>query len=142
MRYTKNILMTIFIIGIAAVVLITVLFETDVIEAGQAEGHEKAEFVAATTMELLTMALIWMALRLFKMEKVSRDLTERRAPALANWGILRLAMLDVPMVINILLYELFLNSTFAYLTVLLLICQIFVCPTLSRCEAETALKTN
>ena len=50
----------------------------------------------------------------------------------------RLLILEVPMVINTLLYYIYMNTTFGYMGIMLLLCLPFVFPTLNRCLAETS----
>lgn len=136
MKQTRNILMAFFLSALLLTGGIVVLFETNILEQGMAVGNSQAEFVLTVAMELLSLGQIWLALRLFKMKVVKQDLIRRKADALRKWGVLRLMLLDIPMVFNALFYELFLNTTFGYLAIILLICHPFVYPSLSRCEAE------
>ena len=48
-------------------------------------------------------------------------------------------MLTVPMVVNTLLYYLFMNVAFGYLAIILALCIFFVFPSMSRCEAEVGM---
>ena len=61
----------------------------------------------------------------------------KKEPALLKWGMLRLLILEVPMVSNTYLYYMYMNATFGYLAIILLLCLPFVFPTQSRCIAET-----
>lgn len=128
--------MTVFVGALVPTGIIVLLFETDILLAGTAVGNSQVEFVMTIIMELLSLGQIWLALRLFKFKMVKQDLVARKEVALRNWGILRLLLLDIPMLFNAIFYEIFLNTTFGYLTIILLICQAFVYPSLARCEAE------
>ena len=128
--------MTVFVGALVLTGIIVLLFETDILLAGTAVGNSQVEFVMIVIMELLSLGQIWLALRLFKFKMVKQDLITRKEVALRNWGVLRLLLLDIPMFFNALFYEIFLNTTFGYLTIILLICQAFVYPSLTRCEAE------
>ena len=57
---------------------------------------------------------------------------------MSKWGMLRLLILEVPMVIDTLLYYIYMNTTFGYLAIILLLCLPFVFPSLNRCLAETS----
>jgi hypothetical protein len=46
-------------------------------------------------------------------------------------------LLDVPLIANTLFYEWYLNTTFGYMAIILLICQPFIYPSMARCLAET-----
>ena len=136
MKKTKNILMGFFIGGVLLPILIVLLFETDVLISGTAAGRTQDEFVLTVVMELITLADAWLALRLFKINFVRKDLLARKEVALMKWGALRMFLLDMPMLFNVFFYEIFLQTTFGYLAIILLICQPFVYPSMARCESE------
>ena len=107
MKRTYNVLNTIFIASLCISAAMVLLFETDILPDGvyhTATGA--AEFVWATVMELLTICVIPVALRLFRFGSIARRLVS--AEALLSWGSLRLLMLCVPMVLNTLLYYMYL----------------------------------
>jgi hypothetical protein len=58
-----------------------------------------------------------------------------------KWGIIRLLILEVPMLIDTLLYYIYMNTTFGYLGIMLLLCLPFVFPSVGRCLAETSEET-
>ena len=123
----------------AAVALAIILgYETNLLEVGIMEEDKQSEFALTATMELITLAAAFIGLRLFKFKTVHADLVSRKEPAMMKWGTLRLLILEVPMVINTLLYYLYMNSTFGYLAIILLLCLPFVFPSLNRCLSETA----
>lgn len=123
------------LIGIT--VVLVVLFETDVLPSGLMATEKQTEFLLTTLMELLTLASVYMSLRLFKFEKVHQELVTRKADGLRRWGLIRLAILLLPMPLNTVLYYLFMNTTFGYMAIILAICLPFVYPSEARCEAET-----
>ncbi len=122
---------------IGITVVLVVLFETDVLPSGLMATEKQTEFLLTTLMELLTLTCVYMALRLFKFEKVHQDLVTRKADGLRRWGLIRLAILLPPMLLNTVLYYLFMNTTFGYMAIILAICLPFVYPSEARCEAET-----
>lgn len=142
MKHTHNILMGVLVGTLSFTALLLLLFETGVLEQGTAIGYPQQEFIITVVMELLTLAQIWIALRLFKFRQVREDLIGRREVALRKWGVLRLELLGIPLVANVLFYELFLKTTFGYLAIILLICQPFVYPSMARCMAETTQENN
>ena len=137
MEKTRNILMTVFVSALALAAVVLLAFETGLLEQGTATGNDQTEFIITVAMELLTLGEVWLALRLFKIKQVQHDLQHRKEEALRKWGALRLILLDLPLVANILFYELFMATSFGYLAIILLICQPFVFPSMSRCIAET-----
>lgn len=141
MKHTRTVLTAVFGLFLVIEAVIAVLFETDILPCGQLATEDKrTEFVWATVMELLTIAVIPLALRLFRFGRVARSLTS--AAALLRWAMLRLLMLCVPMVVNLLLYYLFMNVAFGYMSIILVLCLFFVVPTKSRCEAELGLNES
>ena len=133
MKRTQHILFISAVVPLTIVALAVVLFETDLLPCGVLRDQQvDFEFVAAVAMEILTIAFIPLALKLFKLHAVAKRL--RTPQALLCLGSLRLAMLTVPMVVNTLLYYLFMNVAFGYLAIIL---ALF--PSMSRCEAEVGM---
>ena len=122
---------------IGITVVLVVLFETDVLPSGLMATEKQTEFLLTTLMELLTLASVYMALRLFKFDKVHQELVTLKADGLRRWGLIRLAILLLPMPLNTVLYYLFMNTTFGYMAIILAMCLQFVYPSEARCEAET-----
>lgn len=126
---------------IALILLFVVLFETDVLPAGvlfsDDSDIQRVVFWITTVMELLTIILIPVALRLFRFTKVNTELKEQGAPALQKWGALRIEMLLAPAVADTILYYFTgFNVAFAYLAIISLIALVFIWPSQSRCEEE------
>jgi len=118
-------------------ILVTfVLFETGLLPQGLFAADKEMEFVVVSIMELLSICLLPLALRLFKFRFVADDLKARGEQALKKWGILRMDMLCFPMFLNVFLYELFLTPAFGYMAIIFAISLIFVLPTKNRCENE------
>lgn len=139
MKETRNILMTLFWTMVGLSLLTVVLFETDVLEAGTAAGgNVNAEFITTVMMELMTIAAIPVALKMFKKKRIHKELVEVKAPALRKWGVLRLTILEVPLLANTLFYYIYMNTTFGYMAIILLICLAFVYPSMNRCLADVS----
>lgn len=137
MKETRNFLMTVFVGALVLTGLIVLVYETGVLESGMMAEKKEIEFITLTMMEIMTLAAIYLALRFFKMEKIRQDLVARKEVALKKWGLLRMELLDVPLIANTLFYEWYLNTTFGYMAIILLICQPFIYPSMARCLAET-----
>lgn len=107
-------------------VITAVLYETDMLLAGDfaGNGYESTEFIVIIVMELLTLAAIPLALRLFKMagDKICDEVS------LMRFSLIRLAILLGPLWGNTLLYYLFMNATFGYMAIITLIAMAFVYP--------------
>lgn len=138
MKNVKNTLTVLLWTVLALALIVVVLFETDVLMFGYYAGSgEQAEFLLTTMMELLTLAVIPLSLKLFKFPRVHADLVSRKAEALRKWGLLRLLMLLVPLLVNTLLYYAYANVAFGYMAIILVIVLPFVYPSMERCQSET-----
>ena len=138
MKQVSKQLMLVYTLLVAVALVIVLLYELDVLEAGVLADSKQTEFIAMTTMELTSLAAAFLGLRLFKFPKIHESLVTQKEPALLKWGMLRLLVLEVPMVSNTYLYYIYMNTTFGYLAVMLLLCLPFVFPSLNRCLAETS----
>ena len=127
MKETKKLLMGIYVSGIILALAIVCLYETNVLEAGFLATDKQSEFLMTTLMELVTMGCAFLGLRLFKFEKVGWELIEDKANY-RKWGVIRLLILLVPLVADTLLYYLYMNPTFGYLGIMLVLCLPFVYP--------------
>ena len=127
----------VYILLAAIALAIVALYELDVLESGVLADSKQTEFVALTVMELTSLAAAFIGLRLFKFRMIHNELVTDEEPAMLKWGLLRLLILEVPMVVNTYLYYIYMNTTFGYLAIILLLCLPFVMPTESRCLAET-----
>ncbi|MCI6160773.1 MAG: hypothetical protein PUH24_02330 [Prevotellaceae bacterium] len=136
MDRTIKILKGIFYSHIAVALLLALLFETDVFECGNFTEDANARFVTLSLMELATIGLIPSALYLFKIKKIHNDLVELQPEALLKWGVIRLDMLGLPLVLNTLLYYMTMSPAYGYMAIVLLLCLLFVYPGKTRCEAE------
>lgn len=137
MKQVSKQLMLVYTLLVAVALVIVLLYELDVLEAGTLADSKQTEFVAMTTMELTSLAAAFLGLRLFKFPKIHESLVTQKEPALLKWGMLRLLVLEVPMVSNTYLYYIYMNTTFGYLAIILLLCLPFVFPSVNRCMAET-----
>ena len=128
--------MSVFVALLAITILWVVLAETGVIETGQFAGNAQQEFLQVAVMEIATLGSVFLALRLFKFKAIHKELVENKEQALLKWGLIRLVLLEVPMLSNTLFYYQFMNTTFGYLAIIQLLCLPFVFPTMGRCLAE------
>ena len=121
-KYLRNL----FIGTVSVPLLIATVYECDVLPTGVFAGKAQEEFLAVIIMELLTIVMIPLALRLFKAKDVERKVAEGDTLALRRWGALRILMITVPLLLNTIGYYLFMNTTFGYMALILLICLPFV----------------
>ncbi len=137
MENTVSRLRILFWLPIVAALVLVILFETEMLVPGAWAAEKTRDYFSAVAMELYTLAAVPLALRLFKFAKVRKRLYEDKEKALLPWGTLRLVMLGGAMLLGVLLYYLFLNVSFGYIAIILLISMVFVYPSLERCVSET-----
>lgn len=130
-------LQLIFWIPIALSAIIIVSGELDIIPNGILANDKQVEFVIMSMMEILTIIAIPVALKLFKFKAIANKLASDTLLHFERWGIVRLCLLNVPMVINLVCYYLFAGAGFGYLAIILFLSLFFVYPSLSRCYNET-----
>ena len=129
--------MGVYMAGIVLVLTIVCLYETEVVVPGVLATDKQSEFLMTFLMELMTLGCAFLALRLFKFEKIHQELITGKAVALRKWGLIRLVILLFPLWADTLLYYIYMNTTFGYLGIILALCLPFVYPSMNRCEAET-----
>ena len=122
---------------VALALVIILLFELNVLPEGIKADDKQSEFMLVATMELVSLGAAFLGLRLFKFKAIHNDLVTRQERAMWKWGMARLIILEAPMVIDTLLYYIYMNPTFGYLAIILLLCLPFVFPSLNRCLSET-----
>lgn len=132
--------MAFFVFAIVFALAAVVAYETGFMESGLFAERKTSEFIFVSLMELLTLGGVFLALRLFKFNKVHDDLVAKKEHALFKWGLLRLALILIPMVGNTYLYYMFMNTTFGYLAIIQLLSLPFVYPSLSRCKSEVEVE--
>lgn len=136
MEKVQKKMMAYFCMSIATVLLLVILFETNIFPTGVFTDSKSSEFVFLTMMEIVTLGAIPLALGLFKIKRIHAILVERKEKALLPWGMLRLYLLAIPMLTNVLLYYFYMNVAFGYLGIMLFLCMFFVIPTMDRCQSD------
>ena len=130
-------LQLIFWIPIVLSSIIIILGELDIIPNGLLANDKQVEFVIMSMMEILTIIAIPVALKLFKFKAIADKLASDTLLHFERWGIVRLCLLNVPMVINLVCYYLFVSAGVGNLANILFLSLYFVYPSLSRCYNET-----
>ena len=128
MNKTISLLRSVLIANVGVAVVIAALYELDILPSGMMAGRPQDEFLSTISMELITIVFIPVALRLFKTKDVEKRLEEGNIKAFRKWGLVRILMITVPLVLNTLLYYSFMNTTFGYMALILLICLPFIYP--------------
>lgn len=132
MNKTISLLRTVLIANVGVAVVIAAFYELDILPSGMLAGRPQDEFLSTISMELITIVFIPVALRLFKTKDVEKRLEEGNIKAFRKWGLLRILMITVPLVLNTLLYYSFMNTTFGYMALILLICLPFIYPAVRK----------
>ena len=99
---------------------------------GLMTNEPQLEFICQSLMVLATLVSIYLSLRLFKINYVQQQIRTSPLQAYTKWSIIRMALLEAPLFLNILGYWLFVNGSFAWLATILLLAFPFVYPTEER----------
>lgn len=118
--------------------LMVIAFESDWLPIGTWKKTASSDFAATTAMQLITIASIPTAMYLFQIKRIKRALHETPERSLCKWGTLRLLMFGLPMVVNTLLYYMYMNVSFGYMAIICLLCFPFIFPSMARCLQETS----
>lgn len=120
----------------ALVLILVVLNETDIIECGSLACEETLNYTVLMVMELLTICLIPVSLKLFSIKSVKARLTDGSYTKRLFLSSLRIAMLGLPMLLNTVFYYAFMSVAFGYMSIICLICLAFVYPGKDRCAND------
>lgn len=134
MKKVQQKLLTCYLGLIGIAVLLVILGETEVMTFPALSGS--AEFVAQIVMELCTIIVIPLALKLFAIKGIHRVLLREKEKALLKWGLFRMSLLLLPMLVNILFYYQTMSPAFGYMAIILFLSLFFVNPSRGRCEDD------
>ena len=110
--------------------VLIILFETGILPSGICSGNTQVEFLVQTTMIILTLGVIPVALRMVKHQSV-QDGTEEpngKKEKINAKHLIRVLLIAIPMLLNTICYYIYIKVSFAYLGVILLIAFLFVLP--------------
>ena len=124
MKTIKIIFWAVLALMLAAVIL----FETNEQLTGFLGMTEADEFKLLSVMEMLTLMSIFLMLRLFKFERIARQIEESPQRALPLWTSVRVAVMLVMIAANGLLYYGTMNTAFGYLAIIMMVSLPFVYP--------------
>ena len=140
MKQTRNILITIYwllLLTAATIYICGDYFEVDMAFLASDDDRQTG-IIVQMIMILITLCMVPLALRLFKFEKIHLALVKTPSAALLRWGIIRILVLGLLLIVNTLLYYIYgFEPAFGYLAVMVMLTMPFVFPTMSRCKAET-----
>ena len=137
-KQVQRILMTNFFFMVIVSLLLVGLYETEILTPTEMAGDATLMFGIMVVMELLTILVIPMALKLFSLKMIRRKLVAQKGDALLVWGTARINMLCLPMLINTFMYYQTMAPTFGYMAIILMLCLFFVYPSMERCVDETS----
>lgn len=140
MKQTGKILTIDYFIVLVFTLIIIICGENDwLLNVGVMHYDKNSDFIMTSIMEIITICVIPISLRLFKFKKVRDyiilDKSESHSCFLV-WAVVRLGMLQLPMVINTVLYYIYMNVAFGYMGIILLLASFFIFPTAERCNFE------
>ena len=95
------------------------------------------EFILQSLSVLLTMGGLYGALRLFKIRKIEEQIKENPLEKYMSFSIVRMALLEGPVLLNIIGYMLFVNTSFVWLGLIAFMGFFFIYPSTERFIAET-----
>ena len=137
-KQVQRILMTNFFFMVIVALLLVALYETEILEPTDMASDATLMFGILTMMELITIIVIPLALKMFSLKAVRRKLVLRKGDALLPWGTARINMLCLPMLINTFMYYQTMSPAFGYMAIILVLCLFFAYPSIGRCIEETS----
>lgn len=137
-KQVQRILLTNFFFMVVVALLLVGLYEMEILAPTDMASDATLMFVILTMMELVTIVVIPVALKLFSLKTIHRKLVNQKGDALLPWGTARLNMLCLPMLVNTFMYYQTMSPAFGYMAIILFLCLFFVYPSIGRCEAEVS----
>lgn len=138
MKKCANILKAVMLGFISFTLLIVILFESEILIPGFFSGNLTLEFYSLLISEMLTICAVPVALWMFRAKVVKKSLVAGKEKALLRWGLCRLFILAVPMLLNAILYYAFMLPSFGYLGIILFLSMFFIYPSIERCMFEVS----
>lgn len=127
------------IVGVSLLLMDVVEFLLLDIAGGLFADDKQFEFVYQSFMILLTLGGIYITLRWFKFEAIKNKLQENKLTAYSRWSLIRMFVLEGIAILNIGGYFLFVNSSFVYLWLIIMLSFSFLYPTRERLINETGI---
>lgn len=134
----QQVLMASYLAYIAISLLIVVIYETETAEISGISSYPTFVFWFQVVMQLVTISTIPLALYLFRIRRIHHQLSEHKAGALRLWGLIRISMIGIPMMMNTYMYEQTQMPGFGYMAIILLLSSFFITPSKSRCISEVS----
>ena len=136
-KRTHKVLMAEALAFILLSVLVAIVFESNLLVPGMLTVNAEVMYNVMMFMELVTICAIPVALKMFSIKFIRRRLSAEGSTALLKWGMLRILLIGLPMLVNTISYYLFMSVAFAYMAGIGLLCFSFIYPSKDRCMDET-----
>lgn len=127
------------IVGVSLLLMAVVEFLLLDIAGGLFADDKQFEFVYQSFMILLTLGGIYVVLRFFKFEGIKKRIQEHQLTAYSRWSLIRMLVLEGIAILNIGGYFLFVNSSFVYLWLIIMLSFSFLYPTRERLINEMGI---
>lgn len=127
------------IVGVSLLLMAVVEFLLLDIAGGLFADDKQFEFVYQSFMILLTLGGIYVVLRFFKFEGIKKRIQEHQLTAYSRWSLIRMLVLEGIAILNIGGYFLFVNSSFVYLWLIIILSFSFLYPTRERLINEMGI---
>ena len=125
-----------YILAITMAIAIAVVYETGLVDEGQLAGIQPLTYWLDILGVVLVLVLVPMALKLMSFNNVKRRIHDS-IDSYVRWSEVRLAMLTVPLLVNISqYYVLGTDVTCGYLALIVLVAFLFIWPSHSRAQYE------
>ena len=137
MKLIQRILCINFWFLLLMTLLLVIFYEFEILMPGNLV-YERNFVFFMQVVEFVTIAVIPIALKLFSLKVIRRKLVKGKESSLLFWGLIRINLLCMPMLINTwMYYQAALSPAFGYMAIILFLSSFFVYPSMSRCVAET-----
>lgn len=127
------------IVGVSLLLMAVVEFLLLDIAGGLFADDKQFEFVYQSFMILLTLGGIYVVLRFFKFEGIKKRIQEHQLTVYSRWSLIRMLVLEGIAILNIGGYFLFVNSSFVYLWLIIILSFSFLYPTRERLINEMGI---
>lgn len=125
--------------SVAISVILAILFETDVLPMGFLRPQTVIEFVVTYVMEFIAITFVWLSLRLLKFKSLQQWIIAENSKQTTRYSLFsmgRMALNCLPLLLNVVFYYLFVNTTFSGLIAIHLVALMFMLPNKKRMESE------
>lgn len=129
----------VYFANLATAGIIAVLFEMLSLEPGQLTCNEEASYWFGICGIGLLLICIPVALKLMSFKRIKAAVKES-TQAYQTWSLMRLALLEVPLLFNTLAYYLLgCEPKFGYMALMIVVAHLFVWPSLDKMNYEREL---